>query len=216
MRTTREVLPLELGDVTTPDWHPIPNTVIPIRAFVVTHEEGPILFETGVGSGSDFIDEQYQSRSIGLEAQLAERGFSLGDIVAVVNSHLHFDHSGLNRLFPGRPIVAQSAEYEAAHEERYTIAEWIDFEDANYRQIAGDLELAEGVTVISTPGHAPGHQSMTVETARGLEALVGQAAEDLADYEARLEEDESLQRIAALEPTWLHFSHAESVQIAAG
>ncbi len=213
MATTREVLPLDLGDITTPDWHPIPHTVIPIRAFVITHEDGPILFETGVGSGSDFIDEQYQPRSLSLDLQLADQGIKLDDIVTVVNSHLHFDHSGLNRLFPGKPIVAQETEFEAAHQERYTIAEWIDFDGANYRQIDGDLELAAGVTVLSTPGHAPGHQSLLVETTRGLEALVGQAAEDLADYQARLDEDESLQRISDAEPRWLHFSHGESVEV---
>ena len=34
------------------------------------------------------------------------------------------------------------------------------------------------------------------------------------EFVPRLEEDESLQRIAALEPSWLHFSHGESVEIA--
>ncbi len=55
---------------------------------------------------------------------------------------------------------------------------------------------------------------MFVETERGLEAIAGQAAEDLADYRARAGEDASLARIAGAAPRWLHFSHGESVDLA--
>ena len=60
--------------------------------------------------------------------------------------------------------------------------DWVRFEGAAYREIECNLELTEGVTVLSTPGHAPGHQSVLVATTRGWGLLVGQAAEDLADW----------------------------------
>lgn len=208
-----EVRPLPLGLVTTPDWHPLPEQDIPIRAFLVLHEDGPLLIDTGVGVGSEFIERQYQPQLASVEGQLAAHGVAMGDVVAVVNSHLHFDHCGSNRLFAGTPIVVQRAEYEAAKAERYTIPDWVQFEGAAYRQIEGDVELASGVRVISTPGHTPGHQSVLVESARGLEAIVGQAAEDFADYEARVSADAALTRIASFTPRWLHFSHGESLEL---
>ena len=101
-----EVHPIALGEINTPDWHPLPGQMILIRAFLMVHDDGPILVDTGVGSGNKFIDEQYRPRSESLEAHLASHGVALREIVAVVNSHLHFDHCGSNLLFPGTPLFA--------------------------------------------------------------------------------------------------------------
>ena len=38
------------------------------------------------------------------------------DVSLVVNTHLHFDHCGGNRLFAGLPIHVQRVEREAARE----------------------------------------------------------------------------------------------------
>jgi N-acyl homoserine lactone hydrolase len=210
-----EIRPLLLTTFTTPDWHPLPNTELPVYGFLVIHDDGPLLVDTGVGSGNAFIDEQYQPRNADLDELLAREGVAVEDIVAVANSHLHFDHSGNNTRFSGTPIYVQRAEFEASREPRYTIPEWVAHDALDYRQLDGDHDLAEGVRLLSTPGHTPGHQSALVETARGLEAIVAQAAEDFADYEARVTTDESLQRIAALKPRWLHFGHGPSVELGA-
>jgi glyoxylase-like metal-dependent hydrolase (beta-lactamase superfamily II) len=37
------------------------------------------------------------------------------DIACVINTHLHFDHCGGNRLFPGVPIHAQARELAVGH-----------------------------------------------------------------------------------------------------
>ena len=199
----------------TPDWHPLPNTELPVYGFLVIHDDGPLLIDTGVGSGDAFIDEQYQPRNANLDELLKAEGVALGDIVAVANSHLRFDHSGHNARFEATPIYVQRAEFEASREPRYTVPEWVAHDTLDYRQLDGDLDLAEGVRLISTPGHTPGHQSVLVETERGLEAIVAQAAEDFEDYQARVATDPPLTRIASFEPRWLHFGHGDPVDLGA-
>jgi N-acyl homoserine lactone hydrolase len=140
-------------------------------------------------------------------AQLASEGVSPADLVAVANSHLHFDHAGNNRAFEGTPTYVQRAEFEASRAPRYTIPGWIAHDDLDYRLIDGDHDPASGVRLLSTPGHTPGHQSVLVDTALGLEAVVAQAAEDIEDFTARAATDPSLARIVEAAPVRLWFSH---------
>ncbi|MDA1001744.1 MAG: MBL fold metallo-hydrolase [Chloroflexi bacterium] len=153
---TNRVIPLRLAEVTTPDWHPTPNLVLPIYGYLVLRAGArPWLVDTGVGEGSAFIDEQYRPVRRPLAGALAEHGVAPGDIEAIVNTHLHFDHAGGNSAFPEVPIHVQAAEVAAAREPRYTIAEWVWFPGARYVEHAGDVELAPGLALVSAPGTRP-------------------------------------------------------------
>ena len=83
----------------------------------------------------------------------------------MINTHLHFDHCGGNRRFAGTPTYVQRAELEAAVEPDY-LEEWVRFPGESYVELDGDAELFDGVSVLFTPGHSPGHQSVVVETRR--------------------------------------------------
>jgi glyoxylase-like metal-dependent hydrolase (beta-lactamase superfamily II) len=53
------------------------------------------------------------------------------DVACVIDTHLHFDHCGGNRLFPGVPIHVQARELADARSlEDYSIREWVDFDGA--------------------------------------------------------------------------------------
>ena len=106
-------------------------------------------------------------------AQLAAIGLKTIDITYIALSHTHGDHIGNVRLFPNSTILMQRAEYA-----------WISSPDgpndnvnqlkALARKLLGTpkhLKLLEGdtdvfgdgsVTLVSTPGHTPGHQSLLV------------------------------------------------------
>jgi glyoxylase-like metal-dependent hydrolase (beta-lactamase superfamily II) len=108
-----------------------------------------------------------------LTDQLAAIGLKTIDITYVALSHTHGDHIGNVRLFPNSTVLMQRAEYA-----------WISSPDgpndnvnqlkALARKLLGTpkhLKLLEGdtdvfgdgsVTLVSTPGHTPGSQSLLV------------------------------------------------------
>jgi len=217
-----DVVPLHLADVTFPSWHPLQGQTGHVLAFALRHPTGLILFETGIGSDSQLIDDLYEIERRDIVEELRAHGHALDDVRLIVNSHLHFDHCGNNHRFPGVPIYVQDAEYRAAHEAHYTVPEWVDFDDAEYVVVDGDSRVAQGVRVLSTPGHSPGHQSLVFETAEGVVALAGQAIYSKAEYEhlaagGAVSADDpppdpdgylaSATRVMELQPRRVHFSH---------
>ncbi len=108
-----------------------------------------------------------------LTEQLATIGLKPNDIGYVALSHTHGDHIGNVRLFPNSTVLMQRVEYE-----------WISTPDgpndnvnqlkALARKLLGTpnhLKLLDGdtdifgdgsVTLVSTPGHTPGSQSLLV------------------------------------------------------
>jgi N-acyl homoserine lactone hydrolase len=132
-----------------------------------------------------------------ITGQLAEIGLKTGDITYVALSHTHGDHIGNVGLFPNSTILMQRVEYT-----------WISSPDgtndnvnqlkALARKLLGtpkQLQLLDGdtdvfgdgsVTLISTPGHTPGHQSLLVHLKNsGFIILSG----DVAHSEENLEKD---------------------------
>ena len=211
-----QVVPLALGHV-TPRRGEFVGKRAPIRAFLIRHPKGPFLVDTGVGSGHDGIEQLYDQELVALTDALAAVSCAPSDIAAVINTHLHFDHCGQNKQFAGVPIYVQAAEYEAAAAYAYTVPEWFQFAGATYKQLAGDAEIAAGVSVLATPGHTPGHQSVLVQTQEGLVAIAGHAAYTAAEYAGGSPapggdwDDEayarSLMLLRELEPQRVYFSH---------
>jgi glyoxylase-like metal-dependent hydrolase (beta-lactamase superfamily II) len=176
-----EVVSLRLGHV-TPLFGAFAGRRTLIQAFLIRHPHGPILVDTGVGSGHRGIDKLYSQELTPLVDVLSAAGCASSNVVAVINTHLHFDHCGENRLFAGAPIYVQAAEYEAASAYAYTVLEWFQFDGATYQQQNGEAEVATGVSLVPTPGHTPGHQSVRVEAESGLAVIAGHAAYTAAEY----------------------------------
>lgn len=146
-----------------------------VMAFAIGVDGRWILMDTGIGTGNAELVEVYAPETRPIGAALKSVGVEPAWIEGIVNSHLHFDHCGQNALFPQRPIWVQSSEWAAAQLPDYTIPEWVDFPGARYELIDGQLEVLPGVTVVPTPGHTPGHQSVVVDTPDGPVVLAGQA-----------------------------------------
>src|SRR5262245_31976391 len=124
------------------------------------------------------------------------------DVVCVINTHLHYDHCGGNRLFPGVPIHVQARELADARGGGYTIEEWVDFDGATYVEHEGEAEVLPGIKLLPTPGHSDGHQSVIVETDAGTQVVGG----DVGVWYGELEsgETEGQRLVLALgAPTWL-------------
>jgi 4-pyridoxolactonase len=152
---------------------PGPQVRIPVYSVLVEHDDGLFLFDTG-------IDLDHMNRVLPFElpeqspeqtipAQLERCGFELDDVTTLVNSHLHIDHVGGNRLFAGTRArnvlhakeLAQARNHEPFEFFGYSDKSW-DYEGANFVPVTGDFELAAGLWLFETPGHTVGHYSLLV------------------------------------------------------
>jgi len=108
-----------------------------------------------------------------MTGQLAEIGLKTGDITYVALSHTHGDHIGNVGLFPSSTIVMQRTEYSWIHSPDGTndnvnqlkaLARKLLGTPEHLQLIDGDTDLfGDGsVTLVSTPGHTPGSQSLLV------------------------------------------------------
>jgi N-acyl homoserine lactone hydrolase len=164
---------------------------------VVEHPQGRVLVDTGLIDSTPELDEEWSPR---FDPDAIPR-----DVVCVINTHLHFDHCGGNRLFAGTPIYVQRLEREAARAEGYTIAQWVEFEGAIYVELEGEQEVLPGLRVVPTPGHTPGHQSVLVETDDGLVVVAGDVAYTWSEFDA-LANDGAV-TVAHLSPTRIWLAH---------
>jgi N-acyl homoserine lactone hydrolase len=156
--------------------------VEPVLAYLVRHDQGLILFDTGIGMADPETEAHYRPRRRELRGALAAAGVTLADVSLVVNCHLHFDHCGGNPLLIRTPILVQAAELAAARAGQYTFDELIDFPGAAYQEISGETEIWPGVWVIPTPGHTAGHQSLVLRRADGTVILAGQARDFASEF----------------------------------
>ncbi|HEX7310468.1 MAG TPA: N-acyl homoserine lactonase family protein [Gaiellaceae bacterium] len=184
-----DVCAIQYGDVLV-EGERWPNSI-----HVIEHPDGRILVDTGMIDSTPELDEQWGIR---FDPAKIPR-----DVVCVINTHLHFDHCGGNRLFAGTPIHVQRIERAAAREPDYTIAEWVEFDGATYFEHEGEAEIAPGVRVLPTPGHTAGHQSVLVETGDGLVVLAGDVGYTWKLFDA----SESGQLLMSLRPRRIWLAH---------
>ncbi len=152
------VTPLHFCDVT------VDGEVWPVFGWAIDTPAGTILVDTGMVDSTPELDAEWGPVLHPWPLQT--------DPVAIINTHLHFDHCGGNRRFAGTPTFVQRAELEAAVEPDYLV-EWVRFPGESYVELEGDATLFEGVSVLFTPGHSPGHQSVVVDGDDGLIVLGG-------------------------------------------
>ncbi|WP_030663506.1 N-acyl homoserine lactonase family protein [Streptomyces cellulosae] len=200
--------------------------VEPVLAYLVRHDRGLILFDTGIGTANPETEAHYRPRRRALQDALSAAGVGLRDISLVVNCHLHFDHCGGNPLLGGKPILVQDVELATARRGNHTFDELVDFPGATYEELAGETEFWPGVRVIPTPGHTEGHQSLVLRKADGTVVLAGQAhdfasqfaSDHLARHAARQGVEQPLppyrrwlDRLADFDPRRVLFAHDCSV-----
>jgi len=148
----------------------------PCFVHTIEHEDGLVLVDTGMIDSTPELDAEWSPTPHPLSDELVRR------VAVVVNTHLHFDHCGGNRLFPGVPIHVQQRELaDARTQDGYTIPEWVDFPGATYVEHDGEAEILPGVRLLPAPGHTDGHQVVVVETGEGQVVLGGDVGYSFAD-----------------------------------
>jgi N-acyl homoserine lactone hydrolase len=175
----------------------------PLYVHVIDHPDARVLVDTGITElRPEVADMDPRLRP------LSEQDFDLAGIDIVVNTHLHYDHCGGNRLFPGVPIHVQARELADARSlDDYTIREWVDFDGATYVEHEGEVELLPGMRLLPAPGHTDGHQVVVVETAGRPLVVGGDVAVWLGEFDEP--DTEGRLRVRALDPelVWLAHEH---------
>ena len=155
-----------------------------VYGYLVRHERGLVLLDTGIGEGDSKTEGWYRPRRIPLHRALHGQGVALDEVEIVVNCHLHFDHCGGNPLLAGKPVICQRRELETAQAGDYTFAHLLDHPGVRYQLLDGEAELWPGLHAIPTPGHVDGHQSLVVQCDDGSVVLAGQAHDTASQWSA--------------------------------
>jgi len=128
-----------------------------------------------------------------LVGELHKQGIAPEDIDVVLNTHLHFDHSGGNTIrdgdslrptFPRARYIFQKGEWDAAtHPNERTrgtyLAENIEPLDAakQVEFVHGDAEIVPGVRILHAPGHTEDHAVVEVESGRDYALYIGELSQ---------------------------------------
>ncbi len=187
-----EITPVHFCDVT------VDGERWPVYGWAIAHRDGTILVDTGMIDSTPELDAEWRPELLAWP--------ELGTVVAIVNTHLHFDHCGGNRRFAGTPTYVQRAELEAAVAPDY-LEEWVRFPGATYVEVDGDAQLFDGVSVLSTPGHSTGHQAVVVATDEGTVVLGGDVTYSMRELIDGA--TPSIRRIHALQPRRVYLAHHE-------
>lgn len=129
-------------------------------------------------------DVDYLSKTRGLpckriqtiEAGLDKLGLSLNDIDLIIQTHLHSDHVALGSKYPKARILVQRKELDFAKDPHPVFKSLYVrrfFECLDFEVIDGDTRVSENISVLLTPGHSPGSQSVKVETDQGTAIIAG-------------------------------------------
>jgi 4-pyridoxolactonase len=152
----------------------------PVYSALIEHPDGLFMFDTGYDL--DLVNEMLpfelpeQTSEQTVAGQLDKCGLKPGDVEAVINSHLHFDHCGANKHLVNATTYLHRDELREARTpepfERLGYADkGYDHPDAKFELLDGDVEFADGIHLVHTPGHTVGHYSMLVELVDGRPLL---------------------------------------------
>lgn len=158
-----------------------PGTIIeaPVIAWYIEGSDRKILVDTGGGDPAK-VSQRYQpyrrEPDESIENALKKIGIRCEDIEIVIATHLHWDHSAGNDLFPKAKIIVQESELRSARTPLPAASHGYIrrmVEEVDYSVISGDQKIAEGIQVVVTPGHTYGFQGVLVEAAERRYFIAG-------------------------------------------
>ena len=163
------------------------------NCYLIKHAQGWFLWDTGLADAIAAMPDGQKPadpkathwyRPKTLASQLDALGVKPTDIKFMAVSHTHPDHVGNVEMFPQAMLFVQKAEYDwpgANNAPRFK-------PEHPVTKLEGDKDVfGDGsVTILSTPGHTPGHQSLLVKLPKtGAILLSGDAVHFKSNWENR-------------------------------
>ncbi len=164
----------------------------PVPAYLIDHPRGKVLFDTGlhpqcqhdargrIGFLADLFSVQFRPGE-DIKSRLESLDVDASKIEFLINSHLHFDHTGGNELVPNAKIIIQKKEWEAGKTPEFIKANGYAQADYDHghliQQVNGEHDLFGDGRIVTIPtfGHTPGHQSLKVRLDSGDVILTADA-----------------------------------------
>ncbi len=194
-----------------------------LKPLLVRTDKETIIVDTGIATlppKYQKFHEVIRGKDEELLHSMKNAGVRPGDVTLVVNTHLHFDHCGNNKLFPNAKFLIQTDEIRYAYfPDRFMRVSYLrDFFDVegDFLALHGEYFLEDGVRIIPTPGHTIGHQSLVVPWKNKNVVYTGDAAPLPENIERRnitgmvydsALASESLDRLRGIENPVYIFSH---------
>lgn len=163
------------------------NMLLSIHAFAIRSGDARIVVDTCLGAGKPRPMPDWSHLQTSFLEDLEAAGFAPDAVDRVLCTHLHFDHVGWNTILEGDRWVPtfNNARYLVGSQEWDF---WKDEEDPYAPQakhdsilpvfdaglvdlVETDHSLTDEVRLIPTPGHTPGHVSVSIES-RGERAII--------------------------------------------
>lgn len=169
---------------------------LPIIMFAVVGSGPPVIVDTGTSGPEDAMRDHGYELVRPFEEQpahaLAAIGIDPTDVEHVVLTHLHWDHSSNNDLFPNARFVVQASEVEYALKplspQRVVYESgngmrprWLDQID-RFLIIEGDFALSADLDIIHLPGHSPGSQGLAVRIGTGGYLIAGDCVDTYENF----------------------------------
>ena len=159
------------------------RVVTTIGAFLIRSAGRAVVVDLGIGATEMDIPDFAWVRSGRLLESLGQAGVSPADVDTVLYTHLHSDHSGWTSgtdglTFPNAEHLVGASEFEfwRAHTDMAFAPPVDGVLDplADRITVTGDGHaVAPGVTLRSTPGHTPGHQTVVVSSGDQRAIILG-------------------------------------------
>jgi len=163
------------------------------NCYLIHHTQGWLLWDTGITDaiaakpdGEAPADPRmtHWRRPKTLASQLEMLGVKPADIKYVAVSHTHPDHIGNVEMFPQTMLLVQKAEYEWPS----PLGVGRFKPEHPVTKLEGDYDVfGDGsVTLLATPGHTPGHQSLLLKLPNtGAIVLSGDAVHFKSNWDIR-------------------------------
>jgi glyoxylase-like metal-dependent hydrolase (beta-lactamase superfamily II) len=164
----------------------------PVPAYLIDHPRGQVLFDTGLHpqcqhdpkSRIGFLAELFSvhfREGEDIQSRLEQLEIDANSIEFLVNSHLHFDHTGGNELVPNAKVIIQKREWEAGHTPEFIKANGYAPADYDHghlvQKVDGEHDIFGDGRIVTVPtfGHTPGHQSLKIRLDSGDIVLTADA-----------------------------------------
>jgi glyoxylase-like metal-dependent hydrolase (beta-lactamase superfamily II) len=148
---------------------------IPVPAVLIDHPDGKILYDVGCNpkamdgywpEGLKEVFPFYKRDEQDLTKQLALCNTKPEEIKTVILSHMHLDHAGNLDLFKHADVFVHKKDFEYGqtlvhlspdpNKHGAYIKADLEVPVKQYHLVEEDFEIADGIEVITLPGHTPG------------------------------------------------------------